>query len=143
MGFFEKLFGSKKLKTTDADFGAIESFSKRGTDIGWQVNQEFLGFPIEILIAGDANGIVSHQKQILLDALQQETSIKTEAENALKEQFDNAEMEFISLEKHFHTRGMSVNDTGFELTFQEKATPNYFFNVHFENNKQVGVVIDG
>ncbi len=143
MGFFEKLFGSKKLKTTDADFGEIESFSTRGTDVGWQINQTFLGFPIEILIAGDANGIASHQKQMLLDALQQETTIKTEAENALKELFDNADMEFISIEKHFHLRGMSVRDEGFELAFQEKATPNYFFNVQFENNKQVGVVIDG
>lgn len=143
MGFFSKLFGSKKLKTTDPDFGEIESFSKRGNDVGWQINHTFLGFPVEILIAGDANGIASHQKQILRSALAQETNIKTEATNALKEQYDNAEMEFTSLKKLFILRGISVRDEGFEMAFQEKEAPNYFFNVHFENNKQVGVAIDG
>jgi hypothetical protein len=36
-----------------------------------------------------------------------------------------------------------VRDDGFEIAFQQKNDPYYFFNVHFENNKQVGVSIDG
>ena len=143
MGIFGNLFGSKKLKTTDSDFGEIESFSTRGNDVGWQVNRRFLNSDIEILIAGNKDGISENQKRILLNALNNETEIKSESEKALKEQFENAEMEFISIEKHFELKGMSVRDEGFEMAFQEKEGQNYFFNVHFENNKQVGVSIDG
>ena len=143
MGIFGKLFGSKKLKTTDSDFGEIESFSTRGTDVGWQVNKRFLNSDIEILVAGNKEGISGNQKRILLNALNNETEIKSESEKALKEQFENAEMEFVSIEKHFELKGISVRDEGFEMAFQEKEGQNYFFNVHFENNKQVGVSIDG
>ena len=72
-----------------------------------------------------------------------ETEIKFESEKALKEQFENAEMEFLSIEKHFELKGISVRDEGFEMVFQEKEGQNYFFNVHFENNKQIGVSIEG
>jgi hypothetical protein len=143
MGIFGNLFGSKKLKTTDSDFGEIESFSTRGNDVGWQVNKKFLNSDIEILIAGNKDGISENQKRILLNALNNETEIKSESEKALKEQFENAEMEFISIEKHFELKGISLRDEGFEMAFQEKEGQNYFFNVHFENNKQVGVSIDG
>jgi len=143
MGIFKNLFGSKKLKTNDSDFGEIESFSTRGNDVGWQVNRRFLNSDIEILIGGNKDGISENQKQILLKALNNETEIKSESEKALKEQFENADMEFISIDKHFELKGISVRDDGFEMSYQEKEGQNYFFNVHFENNKQNGVSIDG
>lgn len=143
MGIFGNLFGSKKLKTTDSDFGEIESFSTRGNDVGWQINKRYLNSDIEILIAGDKDGIAENQKRILLNALNNETEIKSESEKALKEQYANAEMEFESIEKHFDLKGISVRDEGFEMAFQQKNDPYYFFNIHFENNKQVGVSIDG
>lgn len=143
MGFFRKLFGSKKLKTTDSDFGEIESFSIKGNDIGWQINKRYLNSDIEILITGSKDGIAENQKHILLNALNNETEIKSESEKALKEQCANAEMEFESIEKHFDLKGISVRDEGFEMAFQQKNDPYYFFNVHFENNKQVGVSIEG
>ena len=143
MGIFGKLFGSKKLKTIDSDFGEIESFSTNGNRIGWQVNKKYLGSDIEILIEGNKDGISENQKRILLNALNNETEIKSESEKALKEQFENAEMEFVAIEKHFELKGISVRDEGFEMAFLEKEGQNYFFNVHFENNKQIGVSIDG
>ena len=143
MGIFGNLFKSKKLRTTDKDFGEIESFSTNGNRIGWQINRKFLNSNVEILIEGNQNGIDEKQKRILLNALDNEKEIKSESERALKEQFENAEMEFISIEKHFELKGMSIRDDGFEMAFQEKEGQNYFFNVHFENNKQVGVSIDG
>jgi hypothetical protein len=143
MGIFGKLFGSTKLKTTDSDFGEIESFSTRGNEVGWQINKRYLNYDIEILIAGDKSGIAERQKRILLNALNNEAEIKSESENALREQYANAEMEFESIEKHFDLKGISVRDEGFEMAFQQKNDPYYFFNVHFENNKQVGVSIDG
>ncbi len=143
MGLFGKLFGKSKLKTIDSDFGAIESFSTNGEKVGWQVNRKFLGFDIEILIEGTKDGISSVQKEILLNALNNEHDIKSESELALKEQYANAEMEFSSIEAHFALKGISVRNDGFEMTFQETEGQYYFFNVHFENNKQVGVSIDG
>lgn len=143
MGIFGKLFGNNNLITTDSDFGEIVSFSVKGERVGWQVKRQFLGFEIEILIEGNRDGISKTQKQIILNALNNELSIKSESETALKEQFENAEMEFISLEKHFVLRGISVRDDGFEMDFHEREGKNYFFNIHFENNKQVGVSIDG
>ena len=104
MGIFGNLFGSKKLKTTDSDFGEIESFSTRGNDVGWQINKRFLDSDVEILIAGNKDGISKNQKRILLNALNNETEIKSESEKALKEQFENAEMEFVSIEKHFELK---------------------------------------
>lgn len=142
MGIFGKLFGSKKLKTTDPDFGEIESFNIKGNDVGWQINKRYLNSDIEILIAGDKDGIAENQKRILLNALSNEEKIKSESEKALKEQYGNAEMEFESIERSFDLKGISVIDEGFEITFQQKNDPYYFFNIHFENNKQVGVSID-
>lgn len=143
MGIFGNLFGSKKLKTTDSDFGEIESFSTRGNEVGWQINKRYLNFNVEILITGDKDGIAENQKQILLNALNNEMEIKSESEKALKEHYANAEMEFESIEKHFDLKGISVRDEGFEMAFQQKNEPYYFFNVHFENNKHIGVSIDG
>ncbi|HDZ13961.1 hypothetical protein LCGC14_1447870 [marine sediment metagenome] len=143
MGIFGKLFKSKKLRTTDKDFGEIESFSTNGNRIGWQINRKFLNSSIEILIEGTQNSINENQKQILLNALNNETEIISEVQKALKEQFENAEMEFVSIDKHFKLKGISVRDDGFEMVLQEKEGQNYFFNIQFENNKQVGVSIDG
>ncbi len=143
MGIFGNLFGSKKLKTTDSDFGEIESFSVRGNNVGWTFKKNFLNSDIEILMDGDKEKISESQKRTLTNALNSESQIKSESEKALKEQFDNAEMEFVSIDKHFDVNSISVNDNGFELALQEKNDPYYYFNVHFENNKQVGVSIDG
>tara|TARA_B100000809_G_C15083976_1_gene510713 strand:- start:1188 stop:1619 length:432 start_codon:yes stop_codon:yes gene_type:complete len=143
MGIFGKLFGSKKLKTTDSDFGEIESFNVRGNDVGWTFKKQFLDSNVEILIDGDKEKISETQKRTLKGALNNESEIKSESEKALKEQFDNAELEFVSIEKHFDVDSITVNDNGFELSFQEKNDPYYYFNVHFEDNKQVGVSIDG
>jgi len=143
MGIFGNLFGSKKLKTTDSDFGEIDSFSVRGNKVAWTFKKQFLNSDVEILIDGNKESLSESQKRTLINALNNESDIKSESEKALKEQFDNAEMEFISIKKHFDVSSISVNDSGFELTFQEKNDPYYYFNVHFENNKQVGVSIDG
>jgi len=143
MGIFGKLFGSKKLKTIDSDFGEIESFSSDGDRIGWMIKRNYLETPIEILIDGSKYGISEHQKKILLEALNKETEIKSESELALREQYDNAEMKFVSIKDHFDFKAIFVRDKGFELSFQQAENPKYYFHVHFENNRQIGVSING
>ena len=78
MGIFRRFFGSKKIKVIDSDFGEIKSFSTRGNDVGWIVNKRFLDFNIEILMTGNKDGIYENQKQIILNALNNESEIKLE-----------------------------------------------------------------
>jgi hypothetical protein len=142
MGIFGKLFGSEKLKVNDSDFGELESFFMKGNRVGWSIKKRFLGKNIEISVFGDKNGISEAQRTIILNALNNEMQIKSESEKALKQEFENAERDFISIDEHFNFEGMSVYDNRFEISFQENSGRYYFFNVHFENNKQVGVSID-
>ncbi len=50
-------------------------------------------------------------------------------------------------EKLFGSKKLKITDSDFgeieSITLQEKSAPYYCFNVHFENNKQVGVSIEG
>ncbi len=143
MGLFGNLFGRKTLTTTDEDFGELVSFSTKGSRVGWLIELTFLGDHIEIMLAGDRTGLDESQKAILIKALLNERDIRAESTAALREQYQNADLPFVSIEAHFNVKGLMVRDDGFELTFQQKAEQQYFFNVHFENNKQVGVSIDG
>ena len=143
MGLFTDLFGHRKLKTVDADFGAIQSFSRRGTDVGWLVNKTFIGFDIDILIAGDKDGISEIQKQVLLHALNNDIAIYAESAKALNEKYQSLDIVFDSLEKHFELKEISVRDEGLEMAFQEKGGAHHFFIVYIENNKSIGVSIDG
>ncbi len=143
MGLFEKLFGSKKLTFTDADLGNLESLKIRGNKVDWQMKKKFFATEIKIFIGGTKEGIEENQKQLLLKALENETTIISEAAIALREEYANAEIDFESIAKHFDVSSISIYDQGFELAFQEKKDPYYYFNVHFVNNRQVGVSIDG
>ncbi len=143
MGLFGNLFKQKRLTTTDEDFGELESFSTKGNRVGWLIELTYLGDDIEIIIDGDKDRLNESQKAILIKALLNERDILSESTIALREQYSNADMAFESIETHFHVKGLFVRNYGFEITFQQKEEPEYFFHVHFENNKQVGVSIDG
>jgi len=107
------------------------------------IKEKILNSDIEILIDGNKDKLSETQKQILLNVLKKESDLIKESEKALKEHFENADMEFISIEKHFEMKAISVQNEGFEIAFHEKEGQNYFFNIHFENNKYVAVSIDG
>lgn len=143
MGLFDKLFGSKKLKVTDPDYGDIESVHIKGAHVDWLVKQAFLGTHIDVFLKGDKNGISNVQKRTLQTILTHEPQVSSESEKALKKQFKNANMEFITIDTHFDVRSIFIQEQNFELTFQEKESPYYFFNIFFENNKAVGVSVDG
>jgi hypothetical protein len=59
------IFGSKKLKITDSDFGKIKSLSIKENDVRWQVNKRFLDSDIEILIEGNIDGIAQNSRSLL------------------------------------------------------------------------------
>ena len=139
MGILTKLFSKEVLKIKDSDLGTIRSKSIKGSKVVWVSHRKFLGFEIEILIEGNKNIVSIVQKENLLKALNNETEIKSESTKALEEQYKNTEIEFTSIEELFDVIEISVNDHGFDLTFQEIQGENIFLNVHFKNNKQVGV----
>ncbi len=142
MGFFSKLFGKPTLTVLDSDFGHIKSLSIKNNVVIWKFQKEFLNTNISVYINGNKEGVDKKQKLILLNALENELQIKSESEKAIKEEFENIDMEFVSLEKHFSKIDIFVSSEGFELTFHQKEAPYYIFNVFFKNNKQLGVSID-
>lgn len=142
MGIFDKLFRSKKLKIIDPDYGDIESIHSKGAQVDWLVKQEFLGSQIDVFLKGNTNGIFDSQKCAIKNVFSNEAQIATEAQKSLQEQFNNADKIFISIDHHFDIRSIFIVEEGFELTFQEKESPYYFFNVLFINNKAQGVSID-
>lgn len=143
MGIFDKLFRSKKLKITDPDYGDIESIHIKGNRIDWLVKRHFLGSEVDVFLKGDINGIFDSQKCTIQQVFSNETEIAAQSQIALQEQFDNADKAFISIDHHFDVRSIFLLEEGYELTFQEKESPYYFFNVLFINNKAQGVSIDG
>lgn len=143
MKLFQKLFGSKSIKIWDSDFGEIKSFDKKGEIINWEAKYKVFNTEIELYFKGDLKGIFQNQKEIILSALENETHIIAESEKAIRDQFKNAKMEFVSINKHFDLNSISVSNEGFEIIFRAKKGRGYFFNVLFENNKQIRVSIDG
>lgn len=140
---FGKLFRKKKLTITDEYFGEIESFSIRGNHVNWKINWTLFGYQIEILLEGTPEGISANHKDIITKTLSIQEEIKLESENALREEYANAEIEFTSIHELFTIQSMTVEDNGFYLSFQEKQSPFYLFNVHFRDNKADGVSVDG
>lgn len=142
MGIFSKLFGSKKLIINDPNFGKIQSINKRGKELIWQTHIKFLDTNIEVLFSGNKDGINPKQKQIVLSALKNEKEIYQQANLTLKAAYEDASMKYETLAKHFEINALSVNDLGFDLSFQQLNDPYYYFNVHYLNNKADGFSID-
>lgn len=144
MKLLKNIFGIQSEVTgIDDDFGEINIANSNGIFVTWMFPYKFLNSDIMILIDGNKQGINTSQKQILLDALNNETLIKSEAEIALQDELANADILFISIQEQFTVVSISVYDDVFELNFREKESPFYYFNVHFKNNRQDGVSIDG
>ncbi|TJY38033.1 hypothetical protein [Pontimicrobium aquaticum] len=144
MSFFKKLFGRghTKLQIVDSDLGQFNSDYIKGSDVIWIGNTKLFGKSIELLMEGNQERISQVQKKIVLSALSDEDNLKSESSIAIKEEYKNAEMDFSSLEDLLEVKAITTNDNGFELSFEQKENPFFYFNVFFENNKQTGVSID-
>ena len=140
---FRRLFGKKKYHLNDLDFGEIESFSSKGNEVGWTIKYDYIDPQIEILISGDQEQIDPELKETLMKVLSNEQHHREQSESELKSQYENAELEFLSLSEHFQLKGITVHHWGYELIFQQKDEPFYFFRVIFEDGVPSGVAIDG
>ena len=143
MGFFKKLFGGKTiLEIVDPDLGRFKSNYVKGLDVNWIGSTTLFGKPIELLMDGNPEELSQNQKKIVLNALSHEDVLKSESSIAINEEYSNADMKFQSLDEQLGVKALTANENGFELSFEQKESPFFYFNVVFENNKQQGVSID-
>lgn len=142
MGFLNKLFNNKMLNLIDPEIGEFKTINIIGRKVLWQTEKNLFGLMLEIRISGNKKGIAKNQKQILLEILNNEAQIELEAQEVLKKQFEDSVMDFISIESHFDTIGIIVEDAGFELTFQENDGQFRFFNLFFEKNTKTKLSIE-
>ena len=143
MGFFKKLFGGKTiLEIVDPDLGRFKSNYVKGLDVNWIGSTTLFGKPIELLMDGNPEELSQNQKKIVLNALSHEDVLKSESSIAISEEYSNADMKFQSLDEQLGVKALTANENGFELSFEQKESPFFYFNVFFENNKQQGVSID-
>lgn len=142
MGFFSNLFKKEKLIAQHERLGEFKSSFIRGDDVGWNGIARFGGHRVELLLDGNRNGPFEECFAITLDVLEREPHYLSECEVALRDQYDNAEQEFVSTEQHFEFGAISVGRDSLEISFVEKEIV-FHFNVHFKGDKQEGVSIDG
>lgn len=141
--FLKKIFGRKKeLELVDADLGLFRSSLSKGSDVIWSGKAQFFGNTIDLIIAGNLQNLFISQKKNIISALSNEELIRAESTNAISKEYENADMKFDSLDQQMEVSSITVNEDGFELSFEQKESPHYYFNVIFENNKQQGVSID-
>lgn len=143
MRLFHKLFGRKIINMTDVDLGEVEVQSKQGNHVTYSLKRRCFEKDMEVIIKGNQDGISEVQKSVLSYVQNNEAHILSQSEKALKKEYENADMEFETLEKHFTLSNITIEEEGFELSFQENDTPYYYFNVLFMDYKVVGVSIDG
>lgn len=143
MSFFKKLFGGKKtLEIVDPDLGRFKSNYVKGLDVNWIGGTMLFGKPIELLMDGDPKELSQDQKKIVLNALSNEDLLRSESSIAISEEYSNADLKFELLDEQLRVMALTANKNGFELSFEQKESPFFYFNVFFENNKQQGVSID-
>ncbi|SHG97811.1 hypothetical protein [Flagellimonas flava] len=143
MGFFKKLFGGHtSLELVDSELGKFDSDYIKGENVTWIGSAVLFGVTIELLMDGSRENLSQNQKQIVLNALANEDLLKSESSIAISKEYNNADMMFTSLGEQLEVKTITSNENGFELSFEQKESPYYYFNVHFENNKQQGVSID-
>lgn len=142
MGFLSQLFNKKNLILNDPDLGELKSIHISGRKVLWKAERKLLGQKIEIRISGNRKGVSQNQKDILLNTLKNEDVLESEVTEALKKQFEKSVIPFTTIQNHFDVIGITMNNRGFEFTFQESDGQFRFFNVLFENNKYLNVTIE-
>lgn len=143
MSLLKKLFSKKEiLVLNDEQFGRMQGIRGPTNTIHWSAATTFMGKSIELIIKGTENELDIQQKQLILNALKNEDILKYQSKIGLKEQYENADMKFKSLDEHFELESISSNNNELIISFSEKKS-RYIFNVYFEENMYVSVSIDG
>jgi hypothetical protein len=142
MGFLTELFGSSKKRSLhDSDLGEFTELTHNGAVINWEGQIKFLNETISLFITGNADQLNSAEKASLLDILQNETAIEAHINEALLQQYEEANKKYVNWQTHFNCITISSMNNEISITFEEKDSL-YHFNIFLLNSKVVGVSID-
>ena len=117
MGFLKKLFGSHhtSLELIDSDLGKFDSDFVKGIEVSWIGGSKLFGNSIELLMDGSPEKLSLNQKQIVINALANEELLKSESTVAIRNEYENAEMEFTSLDEQFEVKAFTSNENGLQI----------------------------
>src|SRR5262245_42755030 len=103
MGFLKNLFGNNKKATNlhDVDLGNFTFLANNGNAIIWKGEAKFIGEVGSIYISGDLLQLNSPEKNSLLKILKNESNVNNEIDEALLEQFQEADKEYSKWKDHF------------------------------------------
>ncbi len=145
MGFFERLFGFRnskpKLSIQDNYLGVFSALSNSKTRILWNGTTDFLGNKVSLNIYGDDSKLDYSQKELVISILENQTQINQEIDKSLKEQYDNADKEYITWRDHFKV--VSIASSEYDIyVIMEEIDSMYLFNILFKDNKAIDVTVD-
>lgn len=143
MQFLKNLFNRKKKSIEDVEFGTLTSIYSNGNNITWQMNFKFLDSNLNLSVNGNENGISEKTRKAIHQITSNQNKIIQGADQILRDEYQNVEMEYSSLDELFELEGISLeNDETLEFTFSQKDSPYYHFNVFFMNFQPTDVSID-
>ena len=143
MGFLNNLFGSnKKLTLQDNDLGSFNELSHNGDEIIWKDQIKIFGETIVLYMSGNSMYIDITEKTNLFDILKNETTVESEINEGLQEQYRNADKHYSDWRTHFNCITMStIGGDQVSINFEEKGSL-YQFNVFLTDCKATNVSID-
>ena len=144
MGFIKSLFGigdssNEKLSLQDHELGTFTGLSNNR--IIWKGTINFLGENISLFIHGDKEQLDNSEKTAIMEFLRNEKTIEAGMESSLKEQYDNANKEYLHWKDHFTCLSIETSAHDIIVTMEEKESYHHF-NIRFINNKATDITID-
>jgi hypothetical protein len=143
MGFLTRLFGSSKRGSLqDSDFGDFTELNRRGEEIIWKGQVKIFDETISLYMSGNSSYLDLAEKAKLINVLKNEVVVEAEVNEALREQYEDADKHYSNWRTHFNCITMSTMGDETSITFEEKNSLHQF-NVFLLDCKANGVSIDG
>lgn len=146
MGFIKSLFGinssgNEKIELHDPQLGTFSALINDESRFIWKGTTNFLNDTVILFINGDKKQLDSSEKNAVQDILNNEKTVESEITRSLKEQFENADKDFVNWEAHFRCVSISSAAGDINISMEEDETYDTF-NIRFIGTKATDVNID-
>ena len=146
MGFLKSMLGlnsssHEKLLLQDDQLGTFTALNNDGTRIIWRGITEVFDEKVSLFINGDKKHLDNSGKASIQNILRNEKIIASEIERSLKDQYKDADKEYLNWKTHFNCISISATGNGVSITMEEKDSY-HNFNIQFADNKAIDVTID-
>ncbi|RYY69985.1 MAG: hypothetical protein EOO13_08020 [Chitinophagaceae bacterium] len=146
MGFLKSLLGinsstHEKITLTDQDLGVFTALNNTANKIIWKGSADFLTGKIDLFLHGSKEALDPDQKDRMITLLENKVVVGSQVDKTLREQYENADKDYSSLEKHFSYISISAGSHEMNISLEERDSL-YHFNVHLVNNEVMDVSID-